>query len=64
MRSMKSHVEIAIAVCCSNIIVLIEIILCLTCFTKNDVNGMTSISFDDPCVIFVQPAGCKLTQPS
>jgi hypothetical protein len=31
-------------------------------FAENDVNGMASTSCDDLCVIFVQPACCKLTQ--
>jgi hypothetical protein len=46
-----------IAAYCSDIIVLVEIILHLTCFTKNNVNGMASISYDDLCVTFLHP-GC------
>jgi hypothetical protein len=56
-------VQGAVAVCCSDIIVLVEIILCLTCFVENDVNGMASISCDNMCVTFVQSVCCKLTQP-
>jgi hypothetical protein len=53
-----------VVVCCSDIIVSVEIVLRLTCFfAENNVNGVASMLCDDMCVTFVQNVCCKLTQP-
>jgi hypothetical protein len=52
--------QAVVAVCDSNIIILVEIVIRLTYFIENDVNDIALILCDYLCVIFVQPVSCKL----